>query len=177
MRPSVLAALALGLALLALLLIAREAMAQQVVEVPECFYITNEHGDVTPDGHCTPGATDERVTQENIATTICQAGWVTANLKRPSTSITRRIERFALVAYGRPGDDPADYELDHLIPLVLGGSSDPANLWPEPGQPNRKDVVEVRARRAVCDGLLSLDDAQRWIAADWPSLAAWLGVP
>jgi hypothetical protein len=150
---------------------------QVPVEVPECFYIVSDRGDVMPDAHCTPGATDERVTQENIGTTICQAGWVTANLKRPSTSVARRLERYSLTAYGRPGDDPADYELDHLIPLALGGSSDPSNLWAEPGQPNRKDVVEVRARAAVCDGRITLDDAQRWIAGNWSEFADWLGVP
>ena len=30
-----------------------------------------------------------------------------------------------------PGTHP-DYEIDHLIPLCLGGSDDPSNLWPQP---------------------------------------------
>jgi hypothetical protein len=30
-----------------------------------------------------------------------------------------------------PGTHP-DYEIDHLIPLCLGGSDDPCNLWPQP---------------------------------------------
>ena len=52
-----------------------------------------------------------------------------------------------------------------------------ANLWPEPGaSPNPKDAVEDAARRAVCDGSMSLTAAQQAMATDWIALGAQLGV-
>jgi hypothetical protein len=51
------------------------------------------------------------------------------NHRGPMTA-ERRDE--VLIRYGlRPGQHP-DYEIDHLIPLCLGGSDDFANLWPQP---------------------------------------------
>jgi hypothetical protein len=34
-----------------------------------------------------------------------------------------------LTKYGLPPGTHPDYEIDHLIPLCLGGSDDPSNLW------------------------------------------------
>jgi hypothetical protein len=60
------------------------------------------------------------------------------------------------------------FELDHLVPLELGGASDTRNLWAEPGTvPNEKDPVEGRLHRAVCAGVITLADAQHRIATDW----------
>ncbi len=126
-----------------------------------------------PDPECTPGALNPDVTQDTIASTICVAGYTTR--VRPPTSYTSPLERQLLIAYGQPGAPPANYELDHLISLQLGGAPrDPANLWPEPygGDTNarQKDVVENYLRRQVCAGLLPLGEAQRLIATDWVSV-------
>jgi hypothetical protein len=47
-------------------------------------------------------------------------------------------------------------EVDHLIPLELGGSNAVTNLWPEPYSPKagarEKDVLENFLPRAVCGG-------------------------
>ena len=53
-----------------------------------------------------------------------------AKAHRGSMSHARRDE--ILTRYGLPPGDHPDYEIDHLIPLCLGGSDDPSNLWPEP---------------------------------------------
>ncbi len=66
----------------------------------------------------TPGAIDPRVTQGNIASTICRRGY-TATVRPPyeySNAMKHRLMR----AYGVTGSIH-DYELDHLIPLELGG--------------------------------------------------------
>src|SRR4249920_1594275 len=85
-----------------------------------------------PDARCTPGATDPRVTQSNIARTICVPGYT--KTVRPRVSMTTPIKRTQLVAYGDRGP-LSSYELDHLIPLELGGApASVANLWPEPWQ-------------------------------------------
>ena len=65
-----------------------------------------------------------------------------------------------------------DYELDHLIPLELGGCPDcETNLWPQPRNvfpgAAEKDEVENYLHREVCSGALALAEAQREIAVDW----------
>jgi len=63
----------------------------------------------------------------------------------------------------------SDYELDHLIPLELGGASTVANLWPEPwADPrgaHRKDDLENALNRQVCSGSMTQSDAQHAIAS------------
>ena len=126
-----------------------------------------------PDPACTPGALSPDVTQDTIDTTICVPGYSTR--VRPPTSYTSPLERQLLSAYGQPGASPAAYELDHLISLELGGAPRAvANLWPETyaGDLNarQKDAVENYLHRQVCDGALTLSDAQRLIATDWVSV-------
>jgi hypothetical protein len=64
------------------------------------------------------------------------------------------------------------YEVDHLIPLAIGGSNDILNLWPEPAVPvpgfREKDVLEVRLHALVCSGKLDVAKAQAQVATDWP---------
>jgi hypothetical protein len=122
-----------------------------------------------PDPHCTPGALNPAVRQANIHQTICVTGW-TATV-RPPESVTESEKLASLQAYGDAG--PAgEYEYDHLVPLELGGATnDPHNLWPEPGpSPNPKDAVELDLRDRVCSGEMTLVQAQRQIASDWPRL-------
>jgi hypothetical protein len=60
------------------------------------------------------------------------------------------------------------YEVDHLIPLELGGANTISNLWPEFGPiPNPKDGVEHRLHALVCTGKLTIEIAQHAIATNW----------
>jgi hypothetical protein len=75
-----------------------------------------------------------------------------------------------MLAYGV--EDPRLYELDHAVPLSIGGApADPRNLFPEPWiGPNNarlKDRVEWKLHRLVCQGRLPLAEAQARISADW----------
>jgi hypothetical protein len=119
-----------------------------------------------PDPHCTPGLRDRRVTQRNLASTVCHAGY--SKSVRPPESVTEPEKLASMRAYG-DRDSPRHYEYDHLISLELGGSpNDPRNLWPEPGaSPNFKDRVENRLHTQVCHGAISLASAQHQIATDW----------
>lgn len=127
-----------------------------------------------PDSACTPGAADPAVTQENIATTICVSGYT--KKVRPPTSYTNKIKLQTMAAYGDTGS-PSDYELDHLIPLEIGGSpTDLANLWPEAETPkpgfHEKDVVENYLHAQVCSGKLDLKTAQAEAAQNWVDVYA-----
>ncbi|GAC1326983.1 MAG: hypothetical protein NVSMB2_26440 [Chloroflexota bacterium] len=123
-----------------------------------------------PDPACTPGAIDPRVTPDTVGATICTRNY--AATVRPPNSVTDAIKRERMKAYGLEGQRLADYELDHLISLEIGGApADVANLWPQPrtgtGSSQQKDAVENFLHREVCRGAMTLRDAQRMIAEDW----------
>jgi hypothetical protein len=119
-----------------------------------------------PDPRCTPGANDPRVTQADIASTICRRGYTRS--VRPPESVTYVEKRASMRAYGDHGSSRR-FEYDHLVPLELGGApNDAHNLWPEAGaSPNPKDALENRLREQVCDRALSLAAARRAVASDW----------
>lgn len=147
----------------------------------------NDGGPAMPDRACTPGAVDGAVTQSNLRQTLCRKGGYTDSV-RPPREVTDAFKKVARQAYSTPGRS-SDYELDHLIPLGLGGSSDSRNLWPElnvgdPGQfdhsnpygNNAKDGVESRLHTAVCNGEVELAQAQEAIATNWFTALTRLGV-
>lgn len=122
-----------------------------------------------PNRALTPGAVDPLVTRHNIQSTICVPGYT--KTVRPAERITHRLKVQIMVVYGRSGD-LAEYELDHFIPLELGGCPDcVTNLWPEPYDPmpgaKQKDRVENYLHRQVCSGEMSLEEAQDAIRNDW----------
>lgn len=110
-----------------------------------------------------PGATNPAVTQATISTTICVRGW-TATI-RPSVTYTNRLKRQQITARGYADTNPRHYEEDHYIPLEIGGHpTDPNNLWPQPWpEARKKDQVENTLHRAVCQGTLTLQQAQTTI--------------
>jgi hypothetical protein len=117
-----------------------------------------------------PGAINEDVTQANIQQTICVPG-STATV-RPSTSFTNSVKAKLLREQGLAQADAAKYELDHLIPLALGGHPrKPENLWLQPWDgewgARVKDRLEVKLKAMVCAGRLTLEAARRAIAVDW----------
>ena len=123
-----------------------------------------------PDPKITPGAINEMVTQANIRGTICRKGWT--RTIRPPVSYTNRLKRQLMRKYGVGSRDARDFELDHLIPLELGGApDDPANLWPQPRTgtwtAELKDDLERTLNRRACEGRVSLAQAQQAIRTDW----------
>lgn len=116
------------------------------------------------------GAIDHQATQENIQETICVPGYTKS--VRPPVSYTNKIK---LRLMWEQGIDPtlADrYELDHLIPLALGGH--PRKLenlilqpWEGHDGAKRKDRLEVKLQCLVCTGQVELEQAQRDISENW----------
>jgi len=91
---------------------------------------------------------------------------------RPSRVVSEAVRVQVVRAYGMQGVDPDAYELDALVTPELGGSTDPANLWPQRyhspmWNAKVKDELERLLPELVCSNQISLADAQREIATDW----------
>ncbi len=126
-----------------------------------------------PDPACTPGAADPAVTQANVGSTICTTGYT--KRVRPPVSYTTPLKRELMARYGSVGP-PSGFELDHLVPLEVGGAPrSVGNLWPQPlGHPGspEKDHLENYLHTQVCAGRVALADAQRQFETNW--FQAWV---
>jgi len=75
----------------------------------------------------------------------------------------------ALGRYGRRDDYTGP--IDHLIPVALGGSNEPENLWPIPDNKEygvaAKQELGERLHKMVCGKQISLKDAQNAISKNW----------
>jgi hypothetical protein len=115
---------------------------------------------------------DKNLTGGSVRTGDPGAACGHAKESRGRMNALRRDE--ILRRYGlAPGAHP-DCEIDHLIPLCLGGSDDPSNLWPQPRRnieekwsAEAKDRLERLMCSMVCDGQIDIATAQEAYATDW----------
>jgi len=115
------------------------------------------------------------VTEETVRQTICIAGY--AKSVRPSSSYTNAVKAKLLRDAGLDASRMLDFELDHIVPLALGGHPRKlANLalqpWDGEHGAERKDALEIRMHSLVCREEVSLNEAQVCIAEDWEACAA-----
>jgi hypothetical protein len=114
-----------------------------------------------PDARLTPGDTFAGVTADDV----CTPGW-----SHEHRHVTEEMRDKVYAEYGRMRG-PGCCEVDHLIPLELGGSNDIKNLWPQPDDPRpgdaEKDQLENDLHAHVCKGGISLADAQKCISSNW----------
>lgn len=114
-----------------------------------------------PDPKLTSGDVLPEATKDNV----CMPGWA-----QEHRYVTKSERSRVYAEYGRT-QGPGCCEVDHLIPLELGGSNDMKNLWPQPYDPRLsagdKDALETALHSLVCADKMSLADAQKCIASDW----------
>jgi hypothetical protein len=120
-------------------------------------------GVAMPNVQRTPGESFAGVT----AAQVCTTGWAGAH-----RHVTAAQYHEVYAAYGIRYPEPSGtYELDHLIPLEIGGDNANANLWPEPASPtpgyHQKDELENALHHLVCSGQLALGVAQHSISVNW----------
>lgn len=116
-----------------------------------------------PDPALTPGAVTD-VAQA----TLCQIGYA-ASVRHYDRNLRNKV----FAAYGYVDVDRRAFEVDHLIPISLGGAPDDLkNPWPEsrviePWGAEVKDTLEDVLHRQVCDGRIPLKEAQDAIRTNW----------
>jgi hypothetical protein len=126
------------------------------------------------------------VTQTTIQETICVPAYI--ETVRPSIAYTDPIKDKMFAERHLPGR-VQNYELDHLVPLDLGGHPmSPQNLWMEPygdvkhpllstdkwpddgsilPGAHQKEEVDATLKKQVCEGKITLKEAQDKIRTDW----------
>ena len=113
-----------------------------------------------PNPTLTPGATATTTREE-----LCGAEFRSSDRNIPIMLKRQTFDRYGM----RP--ESIGYNVDHLIPVMLGGSNAPKNLWPQTlsGEWNyqMKNRLERRLHKMVCSQTLTLETAQQEIARDW----------
>lgn len=138
-----------------------------------------------PDQSITPGVVDNRISNTDICAHIWTAGnppqkggVLTYSRAARHTSARLKGEAFRRYGIRNPHDKGVSYEVDHRVPLSLGGRDLIENLWPEtrdrsaPDNAWVKDKLEARLLRLVCHPkpgqlALPLKAAQAAFLGDW----------
>ena len=86
--------------------------------------------------------------------------------------VTIGMEKEVLRRYHIPWERRAEFRIDHLIPLELGGADTIDNLWPQkirakPYGPDRKKLLTEVLLMKVQTGKMTLAQAQEEIRRDW----------
>lgn len=136
---------------------------------------STRRGYLIPDRRCTPGGIDRSVT----VNVLRDSKWRTRCIRNCETSEQEKHVAYSWYGIQKPRGNSGDNqvcELDHLVPLELGGADGMGNIWPECG-PNAtvlenryfkvKDRVENYLADEVRAGRVPLATAQRGIATDW----------
>ena len=137
-------------------------------------------GHLLPDPKCTPGAVNSTLT----VTVLKNPDFRTDCVRDKATSADEKAKTYGWYSQSKPEDNRGQNqacELDHLVPLYLGGADTLENIWPQSG-PNgvalsaryfkQKDHVELYLGEQVRKGTMSLKEAQQGIAKDWTQYIA-----
>ena len=137
--------------------------------------IHEKNGYPMPDATCTPGAYNPTVTLDILK----NPDFRTCCIRDKVESETAKHVAYGWYGVTKPVKNTgADMtcELDHLVPLELGGADSMDNIWPQCGPSNavlkdryfkQKDLVEDYLAAQVKAGAMNLSTAQRAIAKDY----------
>lgn len=146
-------------------------------------------GRILPDAAVTPGVTDPAIAD---ATELCKHQWAqgqpggppvkggTLTYSQAARHTSEGLKNQVFLDYGlkNPKDGGRSYEIDHLVPLALGGRDVEKNLWPQSRSTTLemnawlKDKLETRLYNILCnhrpdDPALTVQEAQTALRMDW----------
>lgn len=128
-----------------------------------------------PDPHCTPGAFNPTVT----VSVLTNSSFRTSCVRQRATTAKEKATTYRWYSIPHPSNNSGasqSCELDHLVPLELGGADTLDNIWPQCGPPGvalderyfkQKDLVENYLAWMVRHGQMDLMLARKGIATDW----------
>ena len=86
--------------------------------------------------------------------------------------VTVKMEQKVFARYRLPWSRRAEFKIDHLIPLELGGADTIDNLWPQslrikPYGADRKELLTELLLQRIRTGRMTIAQAQGEIRRDW----------
>ena len=133
------------------------------------------NGYPVPDAKCTPGGVNPSVTVDVLR----DPAWRTKTVRNCASSEAQKHVAYRWYDIEKPrvnSNENQVCELDHLVPLELGGADGLGNIWPQCGPDavslnqryfKQKDHVENYLADEVKAGRMPLSEAQKGIARDW----------
>lgn len=122
----------------------------------QCNYVLNG-----PDPICTPGDGGDLTLK-----VLCAKDY-----PEDARDVSSATKRKVYAMYGISNPKSGEYQIDHLVPLGLGGSNEITNLWPQPLDPRpgykEKDNAERKLHELVCSERMPLKSAQYMISHNW----------
>jgi hypothetical protein len=86
--------------------------------------------------------------------------------------VTLKMEQKVFARYRLPWPRRAEFKIDHLVPVELGGADTIDNLWPQslrakPYGADRKELLTEVLLERVAKKQITLEQAQKLIRKDW----------
>jgi hypothetical protein len=86
--------------------------------------------------------------------------------------VTAKMEQKVFARYRVPWSRRAEFKVDHLIPIELGGADTIDNLWPQslrmkPYGADRKELLAELFLERIRSGRMTIAQAQEEIRRDW----------
>ena len=117
-----------------------------------------------------------------LAADVCGQGLLVPNPKltpgrvarteKERTGVTMKMEQTIFARYRLPWTRRAEFKIDHLVPLELGGADTIDNLWPQsvrarPYGTDRKELLTDVLLQKIRSGKMTRAQAQEEISRDW----------
>jgi hypothetical protein len=95
-----------------------------------------------------------------------------AKHEKDQQGVTLAMEQKVFARYHLPWSRRAEFKIDHLIPVELGGADTIDNLWPQnlrakPYGTDRKELLTEVLLQRIARGQITLAQAQEQISKDW----------
>ena len=95
-----------------------------------------------------------------------------ARTEKERSGIPLKLEQKVFARYRLPWARRAEFKIDHLVPLELGGADTLDNLWPQsllakPYGTDRKELLTEALLERIRTGRMTLAQAQEEIRKDW----------